>query len=82
MKDFLATLGSLAKRHWPTIVAFLIAFWAQFGGQITAYISAHPKYSAVFAAVSWTVTYYLRSPLPRKEWTDEERAEKLNPPQS
>lgn len=50
------------KSHWPSFVAFGLALWAQFGTQIEAFVTAHPKYSALAAFVSFTFTYYLKSP--------------------
>lgn len=54
------------KSHWPAILAFIGAAWTQFGTTITAWVSAHPKYSALAAFVAFTVGYYVKSPLTPK----------------
>ena len=60
--NFLDKAGAFLKAHWPAIAAFGLAFWAQFGSQITAFVELHPKLSFWYAAASFTVAYYLKSP--------------------
>lgn len=58
---------SFLKGHWPAIVAFGAAFYAQFGSAITAYVAAHPKLSVWYAVVSFVIGYYVKSPLGGKQ---------------
>lgn len=81
MKELLDRVGSLAAKHWPALIAFIGAAWVQFGTQITAYVAMHPKWAATFAFASFAITYYMHSPLPRKAWTEEQRAAALAPKQ-
>jgi hypothetical protein len=62
MNGFLTFL----KSHWPAILAFGIAAWAQFGTQVTAFVSTHPHLSGWFAFASFAVAYYVKSPLTPK----------------
>lgn len=59
---FLLKVWGLIKLHWPAIVAFGLAFWAKFGSQVQAYVTAHPNLSIAYALVSFVVAYYLKSP--------------------
>jgi FtsH-binding integral membrane protein len=63
MSAFLQKVWAFIKLHWPAILAFALAFWAKFGSQIQAYITAHPNLSIAYALVSFVVAYYLKSPV-------------------
>jgi len=54
---------SVLKSHWPAILAFGVAAYAQFGPAIAAWISAHPKYASWTSVITFVVGYYVRSPL-------------------
>ena len=60
---------SFLLSHWPAILAFGIAAWAQFGTQVTAFVAAHPHLSGWFAFASFAVAYYVKSPLAPKTGT-------------
>jgi hypothetical protein len=55
-------VGAFLKSHWPAIVAFFTAFYAQFGSVINAYVAAHPKLTVWAAMAAFTVAYYVKSP--------------------
>lgn len=71
---------SILKSHWPAIVAFGVAFWAQFGTGIMDWVKIHPRYSAWASLLTFIVGFYLKSPFSpvRVAWTPEEREAKLS----
>jgi len=63
----ISTVVAFLKSHWPAILAFGIAAWAQFGTQVTTFVAAHPHLSGWFAFVSFVIAYYVKSPLSAHE---------------
>ncbi len=53
---------SALKSHWPAILAFGIAAYAQFGPTIALWIAAHPKYASWTSVVTFVIGYYVKSP--------------------
>ena len=59
MNKFLAGL----KTHSPAIIAFGLAFYAQFATTIAAWITSHPKYASWGTVLTFVIGYYMKSPL-------------------
>jgi hypothetical protein len=56
-------LTAILKAHWPAVVAFGVAAYAQFGTAIAGWVHAHPKYAVLSQLLTFCVGYYMKSPL-------------------
>ncbi len=54
---------AVLKAHSPAILAFGLAFYAQFATTIAAWITAHPKYASWGTVLTFVIGYYMKSPL-------------------
>lgn len=58
-------LISFIQLHWVAITAFAMAFWTQYSQPIADWVHNHPHYTIIFSVLSFTISYYLRSPINR-----------------